>query len=213
MVTKEQMIELDKRAIEHYNIPGIVLMENAGMGIFYRINTFNSYCIICGVGNNGGDGLVIGRHLLLNRKDVEIFIIGNPKKGTEEFKLNLKILKSLGVKPKIITDENIDELIESLEVNEITVDCIFGTGLSRELEGIYKEVVEKINTHSNYTISVDIPSGLDASNGRALGEVVRASKTYTIHDEKVGFLYSTAPGEIEVVYIGIPEENETIKKN
>lgn len=203
-ISREEMIKLDKKAVEYYGISSIVLMENAAMAIFNEIKNYNSFTIVCGTGNNGGDGVALARHLLLNKKDVDLFVV----KGREskDFKENLEILKKLKSNIFYISDEeDLDNLVNSLEINEITVDAIFGTGLDREISGIYENVIGIINDHSNYTIAVDIPSGLDANTGKILGIMVKSDETIAIHDIKHGLLKNDLVGKIKRVYIGIPE--------
>ncbi len=121
-ISKNKMIELEKRTIDEYKIDSLILMENAGMGIYREINQYDSFTIICGKGNNGGDGLVIARHLILSGKLVEVFVVG--EHPTREFSKNLEILEKL-TEINYIEDEKFDDLIESLEVNEVTIDAIF----------------------------------------------------------------------------------------
>lgn len=200
-ISREKMIELEKRTIEEVGVKSLVLMENAGMAIFNEIKDASSYTIICGSGNNGGDGLVIARHLILNGKEVEIFILGENK--SNDFKVNLDIIKNLTDKIFYVKENNYDELVESLEVSEITVDAIFGTGLNRELSDLYKDVINTINLHGNFVVSVDIPSGMDSNTGDEYGACVRARKTFAISDVKNGELLNSNSGEIKPVYIGI----------
>lgn len=203
-ISREEMIRLDKRAIEYYKIRSIVLMENAAMAIYHEISSYDSYTIVCGTGNNGGDGVALARHLLLNKKDVDLFVIKGHE--SDEFKENIEILKKLTDNIFYIEDKNdLDKLVSSIEISEITVDAIFGTGLSRKVDGIYSDVITVINRHSNYTVSIDIPSGLDANTGDVLGNVVSADETVTIHDIKHGLLKNEVVGKIKKVYIGIPE--------
>ena len=170
------------------------------MGIFREINQYDSFTIICGKGNNGGDGLVIARHLILSGKIVEVFVVGD--KETEEFSKNLEIIKKL-TDVKYIEDDNFDELIESIEVNEITVDAIFGTGLNRKLNKFYRSLIDAINIHGNYIIAVDIPSGMDADTGEEYGNCVACNVTYAISDIKKGELLNSNVGELKKIYIGI----------
>ena len=200
-ISKNKMIELEKRTIDEYKIDSLILMENAGMGIYREINQYNSYTIICGKGNNGGDGLVIARHLILKGKLVEVFVLGH--KMTKEFAKNLEILEKL-TQVKYIEDENnFDDLVESMEVNEVTLDAIFGIGLNRPLNDFYKKIINLINAHGNYIIAVDIPSGMDADTGDEYGACVGANITYAISDIKDGQLLNSKVGELKKIYIGI----------
>ena len=205
-ISREEMISLDKNAIEYYGIRSIVLMENAAMAIFNEIKEYNSFTIVCGSGNNGGDGLALARHLVLNNKIVDVFIIKG--KESDEFSENLNILKKLSKNIYYIESlKDLDRLKESLNLNRVTVDGIFGTGLKRNLEDIYFDVVSSINDFSNYTIAIDIPLGLDANTGEVLGNCVIANKTIAIEKIKVGLeKNSKFVGEIKKIYIGIPEK-------
>lgn len=203
-ISKEEMIRLDKRAIEEYGIRSIVLMENAAMGIFNEVQSFNSFTIVCATGNNGGDGVALARHLLLNKKDVDLFIVSGTQ--SKDFSENLNILKKITNNINYINSkEDLDSLADSLEVNEVVIDSIFGTGLDRNISGIYSDVIDIINKHSNYTISVDMPTGVDANTGKVLGNAIVAKETITIHDLKDGLLKSELVGKIKKIYIGIPE--------
>ncbi|MDU5323770.1 NAD(P)H-hydrate epimerase [Peptoniphilus harei] len=200
-ISKNKMIELEKRTIDEYKIDSLILMENAGMGIYREINQYNSYTIVCGKGNNGGDGLVIARHLILNGKLVEVFVVGD--KMTKEFAKNLEILEKL-TEINYIEDENdFDGLVESMEVNEVTLDAIFGIGLNRPLNDFYKKLINLINAHGNYIIAVDIPSGMDVDTGDEYGACLGANITYAISDIKDGQLLNSKVGELKKIYIGI----------
>ncbi|MDU3456381.1 MAG: NAD(P)H-hydrate epimerase [Peptoniphilus harei] len=200
-ISKNKMIELEKRTIDEYKIDSLILMENAGMGIYREINQYNSYTIVCGKGNNGGDGLVIARHLILNGKLVEVFVVGD--KMTKEFAKNLEILEKL-TEINYIKDENdFDDLVESMEVNEVTIDAIFGIGLNRPLNNFYKKLINLINAHGNYIIAVDIPSGMDPDTGDEYGACLGANITYAISDIKDGQLLNSKVGELKKIYIGI----------
>ena len=199
-ISKNKMIELENRTIDEYKIDSLILMENAGMGIYREINQYDSFTIICGKGNNGGDGLVIARHLILSGKIVEVFVVG--EKATREFSKNLEILEKL-TEINYIEDENFDDLVESLEVNEVTIDAIFGVGLNRPLNSFYKKLINLINEHGNYVIAVDIPSGMDADTGDEYGNCVASNVTYAISDIKKGELLNSKVGELKKIYIGI----------
>lgn len=200
-ISKNKMIELEKRTIDEYKIDSLILMENAGMGIYREINQYNSYTIVCGKGNNGGDGLVIARHLILNGKLVEVFVVGD--KMTREFSKNLAIIEKLTQVKYIDDEDDFDDLVESMEVNEVTIDAIFGIGLNRPLNDFYKKLINLINAHGNYIIAVDIPSGMDADTGDEYGACLGANITYAISDIKDGHLLNSKVGELKKIYIGI----------
>ena len=199
IMSKKNCSNIDKQTIDEYNMPGIILMENAAEQIFRNIRTLgNRYIIFCGNGNNGADGLAIGRKLIFDNKDV-LFILLKPRKNpTEEFQVNFNILKSLKVNMMIIDDiDKLDEIQHLIEDFPIVIDSIFGIGLDRKLNDSNKKI-----------IAVDVPSGLDADSGRPLGSVVKAHITYTVEVIKKGFIeYSALEylGDLKVIQIGIPE--------
>lgn len=208
MISKKDMQALDKRAIEEFLIDSLLLMECAAFAIFDKIKNYDSYTIVCGTGNNGGDGLALARHLVLSGKNVKIFITGEPK-SKENIK-NYEILKRI-TREVYIIDEDLENLKKSVKDSDITVDSIFGVGLSKEILGKYREIIEIINSNANYIISVDIPSGIDSDTGEILGVSIKANKTIAIHDVKNGMNYENS-GEIEKVYIGIPDERFRVLK-
>lgn len=210
IATAQIMKEIDKYCIESLKIPGIVLMENAALKVIknLELESYNSYAVICGRGNNGGDGFAVARHLVIFNKAVEVFLIGTEEAMSEDCKINYTILKNMGIKiNKINNVEDVRELRESIERCEIVVDALFGTGLSKDLEGIFDLVVSIINENSPYTISIDIPSGLNSDNGKVMGNSIRANKTISFELYKKGFLnYGSHKhiGQVIVERIGIP---------
>ncbi|NLK44263.1 MAG: NAD(P)H-hydrate epimerase [Tissierellia bacterium] len=208
-ISCEEMKAMDSYAIQEIGIPSIVLMENAALKVIKNIplETTNSFTIVCGVGNNGGDGLAIGRHLILQGKKVDLFILGYLNKGTRDFNINLNILKNMKVEFTLINGEDeLEALKKSLNKNDFTIDGIFGVGLTRKIEGIYKDVISLINGHSKYILSVDIPSGLDGDTGEGLGIAVRADRTVTFHLAKKGLINNRDyTGDLIVESIGIPQ--------
>lgn len=203
-ITREEMENLDKRAIEYYKIDSILLMENAGMKVYEEIKNHDSFTVICGRGNNGGDGLVVARQLVVSEKDVNTFIIKGPK--SEESKKNFNILKNLTDNIFIIEDESdLEKLKSSLDNSQVAVDAIFGIGTDRDIKGIYKDVIKVINDSDTYKVGVDIPSGIDANTGKSLGINIKADETVTIHEKKIGMDKNKDCGKIKEVFIGIPK--------
>ncbi|WP_136795791.1 MULTISPECIES: NAD(P)H-hydrate dehydratase [Desulfosediminicola] len=225
--TAQEMQALDKCAIEEFGIPGIVLMENAGLGTVRMMqkhlgdckNTFAS--IFIGPGNNGGDGLVIGRHLhQLGCKPIFFFLI-NPDKLKGDAATNLAIIKKLRLPFHVIDTESrvqtISVLYKQIESRGMPcyaiIDAIFGTGLTRDVAEHYASAIELINSHGfahqKPIISVDCPSGMNADNGKVLGTCVKADYTATYGFAKPGhFIHDSREltGELEVIDIGIPPE-------
>ncbi len=205
-VSREQARAADKRAIETFGIPSILLMENAALAVIQQVKEYAVFAIVCSPGNNGGDGLAIARHLCVMGKDVRVYIVGDPRKGSEDFTKNLKIMSKLA--PEVlntINEENFDEFESALKGCEACIDAIFGTGLNRPVEGIFKRVIEAMNKFATHIVAVDIPSGLDCDTGEELGAAVHATQTVTFHRMKKGLDISPQyGGDVAVSYIGIP---------
>ncbi len=217
VATSIEMRELDRIAIEEKGIPGLLLMENAGRGVVGAMEKFfpnlNRYSIIviAGKGNNGGDGLVVARHLYNRGMDVEIVLLSDPSSIKGDALENLKIVKDMGIPIYSITDqEDLKILREKLKKgNLIIVDAIFGTGLNTPVEGIPSEAIQLINASGARVVSIDLPSGVDASTGRILGHAVKADLTVTFALPKVGHLLfpgADHTGRLEIVDISIPRD-------
>ncbi|MDF2675397.1 MAG: carbohydrate kinase [Clostridiales bacterium] len=209
--TAEILNNIDKACTEKLGIPMLILMENAALKVLKHVELeiFNKYTIVCGSGNNGGDGFALARQLMALGKSVNLFFVGNLDKMSECSKINYDILRKLGLKLKHINNiEDVNELREALIETEITIDAIFGTGLSGKVEGIYDAMIAVMNENSKRIISIDIPSGLHCDTGKALGNCIRAQKTICFELYKRGFLnYESGKyvGQIIVEKIGVPE--------
>lgn len=215
VISRDQARAFDDWAINSLGIPGAVLMENAGRNCAELIKekllvvSRPKVCILCGTGNNGGDGYVIARCLLNSGFDVVVALCGDQKKVKGDAKLNLDILKRLGCVIKLLNpaDPCIDRLVESFADDaDMLVDCLFGTGLDRPLADDYRRLIEKINTVSCPVLAVDVPSGLDCNTGQPLGATVRADWTVTFVALKKGFMAAQATeytGDIFIASIGI----------
>jgi NAD(P)H-hydrate epimerase len=213
-VTADEMQELDRKAIEDYGIPGIVLMENAGKGAAetildaFREAPRQRIAILAGKGNNGGDGFVIGRHLLNRRIAVRVFLLADPKTLRGDAATNYQIfLRMKGDVLPISSSIEYQRVKKELEKFDLLIDGILGTGLDAEVRGYYREVIHHLNTLQKPIVAIDIPSGLDATTGKPLGAAVRASLTVTFALPKVGHLIAPGTdyvGELKVIDIGIP---------
>lgn len=170
---------LDNACVDEYKIPLIVMMENAVLSAFKHmdIEENQNYVVVSGVGNNGGDGLGLARQLCARGKNVEVFIVGNLEKLSECSKINYNILKSFNISTTVVENENMDELKNSIKRSDIVVDCIFGTGLEREIKGVFYDVINLVNENKNKTYSIDVPSGINATTGDILGTCIKADKT------------------------------------
>lgn len=202
LVNRKQMNSIDHDASSIYKINSLVLMEHAGNGIYLdfikRFHKDQKIIIVCGSGNNGGDGFVLARLLHLSGYHVAISFVGKEEKLTSDAKTNYEIVQALAI--LFACDyENYD----------VIVDCIFGTGLCRDIDGKYRDVIERINTLNAIVVSVDIPSGINSDDAHIQGCAIKASLTYTLQCGKPGLylypgrLYS---GEVVVINIFIPDQ-------
>lgn len=211
IIKTETMRKIDKFCINNLKIPGIVLMENAALKVLKNLDLKNNdvFTIICGSGNNGGDGLALARHLFLSKKNVNVVLLGKEDKLSEECKINYDILMNMGITINKIDDvKDISKIKKALNSCSIIVDAIFGTGLSREVKDVYRSIISLINESRKYVVAIDVPSGLNGDNGQALGIAVKANKTITFQFYKRGFLEYESDeytGNIIVEDIGIPE--------
>ncbi|SNS75936.1 NAD(P)H-hydrate epimerase [Anaerovirgula multivorans] len=213
--SNEEMKNLDRIAIEEYKIPGIILMENAGIAVVkeivksLEIKENKRVAILCGLGNNGGDGFVIARHLISYGLGVDTYVIGNTSSIKGDAKINYEILVHLKASITTIKDEeDLAMLEDSLEKCGILVDGILGTGLQRPIEGVIKEVIAIVNKSKKEIIAIDIPSGINGDDGEVYGEAVKANKTITFQLPKIGnILYpgSDYCGKLLIENIGIPK--------
>ena len=212
VVSPSEMKQIDRKAIFDIGIPGCVLMENAGRGTvqiikdkFKELRNLN-VAIVCGRGNNGGDGFVIARWLKNQGAEPHVFLIGNKEDVKGDAKTNLDIIVKMGF--------NIKEIKESKDIPKfdefnLIVDAIFGTGFKGSVEGIPKEVIDSINNAGIPILAVDIPSGLDASTGNIEGSCIKANYTCTMALPKRGLLLYPGReyvGELHVIDIGVPKE-------
>ena len=215
VATAEEMQELDRKAIETYRIPGIVLMENAGRGAAEVISNFfpeihkKKVAIIAGKGNNGGDGFVIARYLLNQGICVRVYLLTDPKGLRGDAETNFSIFHRIkGEVVSVPSSKDYIKVKRDLEKFDILVDGIFGTGLDAEVRGYYREVIDHLNTLQRPIVAIDIPSGLDADTGKPLGTAIRASLTITFGLPKIGHLIPPGldyVGKVKVIDIGIPK--------
>lgn len=182
----------------------LVLMENAGKGATVHIidsidsGSLKNIVVVCGNGNNGGDGYVVARHLVNNGYAVRVLALSTPK--SNDAKANATIVEKM--------DIQLDEWSGDLQASTtLFIDGIFGTGLDRNVSGMYANVINAINTHPAPCVALDIPSGLDCDSGEPLGCCIRANMTVSFVGIKQGFLQKSAHqflGETVVVDIGCP---------
>lgn len=205
---------LDSRAINEYGIPGVVLMENAGRATVEAIRRWRgplsgqAVAIVAGPGNNGGDGLVIARLLQQAGCRVVIYALVPPAAWVGDAAINWRIVQKLPV-PIVEVDQPQGGAIcqRGFAEADFLVDALFGTGLTRRVEGHYAAVIDLMNQSRRPIVAVDIPSGLDSDSGKPLGSCVRAGLTVTFALAKPGQLLQPGAeyvGRLEVADIGIP---------
>ncbi len=209
----EEMRRLDKTASEVFGIKEELLMENAGEASYFAIlkelkKIKKRFVICCGGGNNGGDGFVVARKLFSNNADVRVFILGDPEKYSGAAKMNLDIIKRLSIPIKKVESEK--EVKHELSHADVIIDAIFGTGLSREVGGIYKQIINLINESrekGKQVVSLDIPSGVSGDTAQVMGTAVRADFTITFGLPKLGnILYPgyELQGRLYITHISFP---------
>ncbi len=238
MATTDQMKELDRRAIEERGIPSIDLMENAATHVADKVcefvekhNLSKQVAIFCSQGNNGGDGVAAARLLMERGYDVRCFLAGNREKMTADCKVNEERLIAVGGALKDIT-EITDDVRQWVAGCGCIVDALFGFGLSRDLKGMFADIVQLINERRNgkmeeiearviprrriiapatdcIVVSCDFPSGVNGNTGQIMGCAVTADLTVTFSCGKPGLFLP--PGamysrKVEIVDIGIPAD-------
>ncbi|EKE04684.1 MAG: hypothetical protein ACD_20C00022G0009 [uncultured bacterium] len=216
VLTGTQMRNIDKQAIEELKIPSLILMENAGRAVFEQVveilnevkDEHVSVLVICGKGNNGGDGFVAARHLILEEIPTYVLSLYHEEELSGDALANHNALKNFT--DIFYYDELDPETIQDiLSISTVVVDAIFGTGLNTEVKGHLYQVIDTINEFTEgYVVAVDIPSGIDSNTGQILGNAVVADYTVSLFNPKLGtILYPGAEhsGEIIINDIGIPE--------
>ena len=214
VVTVRQIQHLDQIAIEEIGIPSVVLMENAGRAVageairYLKGKKKTSACVFCGLGNNAGDGFVAARHLVENRINASVYLIGRSGDLKHDAAVNYAILRKLKCPIKEIRSAN-KTVLKNLSQAGLVVDAIFGVGLSREISGPSRDIIEALNESDKKILSVDVPSGLDASTGNIRGVCIKAFQTVTFTLAKKGFFLNAGPvhvGRLVIADIGIPKD-------
>ena len=217
VLTAVQMREVDRLTIE-LGIPGIVLMENAGRNTADLITRWSRRlpspiraAVICGKGNNGGDGFVIARHLSRSGFDVQVDLVAEASSQTGDAAVNFHIIKQMGIPiHALLTAEDLEWASQRWRECPILVDALLGTGFEGQVREPYRSAIEKINAiHAPMVVAVDVPSGLDVDTGKPGGIAIQATNTVTFIAKKIGYAAKTAKpylGRVFVADIGIPLE-------
>ncbi len=215
VLTAAQMREADRRAIDDAGLPSIVLMENAGRQVVTGIDgTFDdadglTYAVLCGKGQNGGDGMVVARTLLERGADVRVYLIGRAADVVGDARTNLQVLQSLEADLVEISDAAAWELHAPAVLRaDLIVDAIFGTGLKGPVSGLVQSIVEDLNASETPVVSIDVPTGIDASSPALPGPAIEATLTVTFAAPKLAHVLPPAEhhaGSLVVADIGIPQ--------
>ncbi len=209
-LTRDQVREIDRRAVHEYAIPGIVLMENAALAALDVARQMlvepagKPVLVLCGGGNNGGDGFAIARHLSIARAQVTLGIMSDPELSRDEALANWRIIKAMKLSCQSATPDLVARHRWSL-----IVDALFGTGLSRPPRDPFPAIADTVNASKTPVLAIDVPSGLDCDTGKPLGACIRATRTITFVAPKTGFANPDAAqylGELSVGNIGCPAE-------
>lgn len=215
LLTAQQVREIDRQAIEEWGVPGVVLMENAGVGATRLLTqqlehrTPGRIAIFVGPGNNGGDGCVVARHLLNQGFSVLTFLCTDPSRLQGDAAINYQILEKMT--NDIVycgSPEELEPWFDTLRHFSAIVDSILGTGLKRPISGWYLELIDQLNAiEGPFKLALDLPSGMESFSGRPHPRCFRADMTATFAFAKVGLAMPDALpfiGKLEVLDIGIP---------
>lgn len=215
VITSDEMRMLERLTEESLKIPASFLMERAGLAVVLALEqefgdlSNKSFLVLCGTGNNGGDGLVVARNLLDHTDTVSCVVVGEEEKMTELTRENLERLRLIGADiKKFGVDVDLDGLTELIKASDVIVDALLGTGTRGEVKSSLADIIKLVNLYGNYVVSVDLPSGLECDSGKVLGIAVKATLTVTFAFPKpchVLFPGRELSGKLKVANIGIPK--------
>jgi NAD(P)H-hydrate epimerase len=210
-MSRNQVRDVDRRAVEVYKMPSVILMENAGRGAADVLESagISGPIVICaGKGNNGGDGFVMARHLENRGYNARVLLFCEPEALRGDAEINYQILKAAHA-PLDVWGSELSErdLSERLNAADWIVDALLGTGTQGEIREPFCTIIQAINRSTAKVLAVDLPSGMDCDTGRSLGVCIKADVTATFVARKIGFdapEASNLTGEVHVVDIGVP---------
>ncbi len=213
IATVQQIRNIDRRAIREFEIPGPVLMENAASSVLAEMEKFFDGLagvrvgIICGKGNNGGDGFALARRLRIRGVPVRVALLASFTAVSGEAKVNLSILRRMDV--EITQNASARFVAEVSTWSDVIVDALLGVGLSSPLKGLYAQAVDTINASGRPVVAIDVPTGIDADTGAVMGTAVNADLTVTMALLKRGLVLfpgARHAGTVRIADIGIPSE-------
>ncbi len=229
IVTAAEIKQLDQQATADFKIPSLLLMENAARGMVDQIErkwgcvADRSVAVLCGSGNNGGDGIAAARHIEMRHGEAIVYLLSPIDKLSGDAKTMLDTWIGIGGKLQVVGSFSFDEMTLILSESDLIIDALLGTGLSHPVHGPYKEAIDCINnvreTYKIPVVSVDIPSGISADTGEMLGAAVHADYTFTMGLPKRGLFLRDGlerRGAWDVVDIGFPKkmiDNAPLKVN
>jgi ADP-dependent NAD(P)H-hydrate dehydratase / NAD(P)H-hydrate epimerase len=216
ILQNHQMRALDQQAEQIYEMPGLLLMERAGLAVSdraYRMiskHHLTEALVICGPGNNGGDGMAAARHLHDQHIPVKVYLMAEPDKLKGDTLLNYRMLLKRKVIPVLPSDPAFSQMVNDHDSETaLVIDALFGTGLDRIVAEPYHQMIERINRFGARVLSVDIPSGVNGDTGKIMGIAINADETVTFACPKVGNLCDPGAvngGRLTVSSIGIPAQ-------
>ena len=193
----EEIQKIEKKEFKRLK-NSYVLMKRAGTNCakkIYKLKMNRNFIVLCGPGNNGGDGLVISKVLKKLNQNIKLYCLGyRAYKGDAKIAYNKNNLSK----------KKYEDLY--IPKNSVIIDCLFGIGISRNIKGFYKKIIKKVNNSKQHIISIDIPSGINGNNGKIMGEAIKANSTYTLHAKKIGLTVNSGmkySGKISIIGIGI----------
>ncbi|MBN1547703.1 MAG: NAD(P)H-hydrate dehydratase [Syntrophaceae bacterium] len=208
----DEMRAMDRFATEKLGIPEEILMENAGLASAFVLNREigirgKTFSVLCGGGNNGGDGFVVARKIHADGGKVKVFILGDPGKYKGAAQTNYNIVLGLSVEVEVA--KSVEDMLQDVLYSDVIIDGLFGTGLDREVRGLYADAIDLINESGKMVLSLDIPSGINGDTGEIMGVAVNADLTVTYGLPKIGNLlypgYERA-GRLYVCHISFPPD-------
>ena len=223
-LTRQQVREVDRRAIQEYGMSGLVLMENAGRGAVDFLFALMAgkmlpnvkqwphgrVTIVCGKGNNGGDGFVIARHLDLRGIEVRVLLLTDPSELTGDALVNYSIIRKASLSIDVFTPPlDIIAFDAALAGSAWLIDAVLGTGAVGEPKSPYAEAIDRMNASGIPILAVDLPSGLDCDTGVPAKHTIRAAQTCSFVAAKPGFFTNTSKpyiGQLHVLGIGVPRK-------
>ena len=193
----EEIQKIEKKEFKRLK-NSYILMKRAGTNCakkIYKSKRNSNFIVLCGPGNNGGDGLVISQVLKKLNQNIALYCLDHKAyKGDAKIAYNKNLLSK----------KKYEDLY--IPKNSVIIDCLFGIGINKDLKGFYKRIIKKVNNSKQYIISIDIPSGINGNNGKIMGTAIKANFTYTLHAKKIGLTVNSGmkySGKTSIIDIGI----------